>query len=101
MFGSRHGFKVCTGARYPGGYIGDKKSKHDWLKKRTETWERNIGTIRKTVGKHPKESYATVVREIQLKWIFIQWVTNNTGDVFAGAEKMFREIFLPHLLFGK
>ena len=26
-FGARHGFKVCTGARYLGGYIGDDKSK--------------------------------------------------------------------------
>ena len=27
MFGERQGFRVCTGARYLGGYIGDNKSK--------------------------------------------------------------------------
>ena len=27
LFGRRHVFKVCTGARYLGGYIGDDKSK--------------------------------------------------------------------------
>ena len=34
-FGPRHGFKVCTGARYLGGYIGDNESKSDWLRERT------------------------------------------------------------------
>ena len=28
VFGTRHVFKVCTGARYLGGYIGDDESKH-------------------------------------------------------------------------
>ena len=75
MFGARHGFRVCTGARYLGGYIGDDESKRNWLRERTLTWEKNIKTTRKTVGKHPKESYATVVRAIQSQWIFIQQVT--------------------------
>ena len=34
LFGLRHGFKVCTGARYLGRYIGDANSKRDWLKNR-------------------------------------------------------------------
>ena len=32
MFGASHGFKVCTGAHYLGGYIGDDNSKRKWLK---------------------------------------------------------------------
>ena len=35
-FGLRHGFKVCTGARYLGGFIGDNVSKHKCLKVRTK-----------------------------------------------------------------
>ena len=31
MFGARDGFRVCTGARYLGGYIGDDESKQNWL----------------------------------------------------------------------
>ena len=42
QFGLNHGFKVCTGARYLGGFIGDDKSKCDWLKDRTFNWEKNI-----------------------------------------------------------
>ena len=65
MFGSRHGFKVCTGARYLGGYIRDDKSKIDWLIERPLTWEKNISTIRETAGNYPQESYTTVVRASQ------------------------------------
>ena len=35
--GARHGFKVCTGAHYIGGYIGDDKSKCDRLREHTLT----------------------------------------------------------------
>ena len=65
MFRARHGFKVCMGARYLGGYIGDNYYKHDWLIERTLTWEKNISTINKNAGKYPQESYAVVVRAIQ------------------------------------
>ena len=64
-FGKRHGFKVCMGARYLGGYIGDDESKSDWMRERTLTLEKNIITIRETAGKYPQESYVVVARAIQ------------------------------------
>ena len=101
VFGRRHGFRVCAVAHYLGGYIGDDKSKRDWLRDCTLTWERNINTIRKTAGKCPQESYAVVVRAIQSESIFLQSVTWDTGNLFAGVEKMIRKTFLPRLFFGK
>ena len=90
VFGARHGFKVCTGARYLGGYIGDDKSKRDWLRDRAIMWEKNISTISKTTGKYTQESYVAVVHSIQPKWIFLQRVTWYIGDAFTGVEKMIR-----------
>ena len=63
--GARHGFRVCMGARYIGGYIGDDESKCNWLIERTLMWERNINTISETAGKYPQDSYAAVVLVIQ------------------------------------
>ena len=65
MFGESHGFKVCTGARYLGGYIGDDESKQDCLRERTLIWEKNIGIIKETTEKYHQESYAAVARAIQ------------------------------------
>ena len=92
---------MWTGAHYHGGYIGDNESKHDWMRERTLSWEEKINTIRKTTGKYPQESYAAVVHAIQSEWIFIQHVTWDTGDAFAGVEKIIRETFLSRIFFGK
>ena len=51
-FGLCHGFKVCMGAHYLRGFIRDNNSKHDWLKDRMDTWERNIQNISKIWGKY-------------------------------------------------
>ena len=100
-FGLCHGFKVCTGARYLSGFIGDDESKRDCLKVCTNTWERNITKISKTTGKYPQENYATVVCAIQLERIFLQCVKKNSGDVFVGVEKLLRENFLLQIFFEK
>ena len=36
--GMSNGFQVCTGGRYLDGFIGDDKSKCDWLKYQTSKW---------------------------------------------------------------
>ena len=57
---------MCIGMRYIGGYIWDDEFKSYWMREHTLTWEKNIGTISKTVGKYPQESYAAVAPAIQL-----------------------------------
>ena len=101
VFGARHGFRVCTVACYLGGYIGDNESKQDWFRECTLKWEKNINTIRKTVGEYLQDSYAVVVSAIQSECIFLQCVTWDTGDSFAVVEKIIHETFLPRLFFGK
>ena len=60
-----HGFKVCMGVRYIGGYIEYNDPKREWLKERTETWDHNISTISENAGNNPEESYAAVIRAIK------------------------------------
>ena len=50
-------------------------------------------TISKTAGKYTQDSYTAVVIEIQSECIFLQCVTWDTGDSFAGVEKMICETF--------
>ena len=42
-----------------------------------------------------------MVCAIQLEWIFLQRITNNMGDAFAGVENMLWKTFLPRLFFRK
>ena len=64
VFGACHGYKVCTVARYLGGYIGYDESKRNWLRERTLTWENKISTISENAGKYPQESYSVLVHAI-------------------------------------
>ena len=65
VFGMRHEFKVLW-ARVLGGYIGYDNSKRDFLRERTLIWEKNIGTIIKTIVKCPQLTYVAVAHAIQL-----------------------------------
>ena len=79
------------GTHYMGDFIGDDKSKRDWLKYRTSKWEKNICAITKMLGEYPQESYVAVVCVIQPEWIFLQRVTKDTGCAFLGVEKILQE----------
>ena len=100
-FSTRRIFKVCAGSLYLGGYIRDDNSRSTWMKESILAWENNINTFSKTIGKYPQDSCAVVIRSIQSEWIFLQRVTWDTEDEFAGVEKMIRETFLPRLFYGK
>ena len=52
VFSKCHGFKVCTGAFYLGGYISNDESNINWMRECMMTWDKNIGTIRKNSGKY-------------------------------------------------
>ena len=82
LFVVRLEFKVCTSTRYFGSYIGDGRSKRNWIKDWTEKWDRNICADTKTAGKCSQEIYAAVVCDIQPEWIFLQRVTKDTGKAF-------------------
>ena len=101
LFGCYHRFKVYKGAHYIGGSIRDDVSEGDWIKKRTDKWERDNCALSKTADKYTQESYAAVARAVQSEWIFLQRGIKDTVQAFTGLEKVLCETFLPRLLFGK
>ena len=78
---------------YLGIFIRYDESKRDCLNYCTSKWEKNIHTISETVGKYPQANYTVVVHAIQLEWIFLKFVTKNTGYSFAVVEKILRKNF--------
>ena len=65
-----------------------------------EKWDRNIRTVTKKAGKHPQESYATVVHAIQSEWIFFK-ARQKIQDKRLREWKNLRETFLLNLSFGE
>ena len=64
-------------------------------------WKRKISTISKAAVKYPEEIYTSITHVIESEWILLKRVTKNMEFAFAGVDKILRETFLPHLLFGK
>ena len=56
---------------------------------------------RNSWGNFLRIGYSAVVLEIQSGWIFLQRVTKNMLDAFAGVVNIPRENFLPRLFFRK
>ena len=92
-FCTRHGFKICIGAHYLCGFIGDIDFKRKWLIGWKVVWEKDIGKISKSDVKYPQESYTEIVCTIQSEWIFLQQVTKNTGFAFSVLEDFLRKTF--------
>ena len=91
----------CAQAHVIYWFIGDEKSRGDWLKERTKKWDRDIYALRKTADNYPQESYTAVARAVQLEWIFLQRVVKDTGQAFTGLERVLQDNFLPCIYFGK
>ena len=62
---------------------------------------RDIRALSKMAHNYPQQSYAAVACVVQSKWIFLQRVKKDTGQVFMVLERVLRETFLNRLLFGK
>ena len=85
------------GAHYMGSFIGNYKSKNEWLKDWTSKWEKNIRVINEIADKYPQKSYTAVVRAIQLIWIFLPCVMKDMRYTFTVVGKIIQETFLPCL----
>jgi len=93
------GFKVVTGSRYLGGFIGDKAEQREWVEEKATTWAAGVIELSKVVGRYPQAAYAGLQKSLQQEWQFLQRVTSGLSDEFEVVEEALAENFLP-TLFG-
>ena len=91
-FGLLHGFKVFTGARYLGGFIGDDESKRDCLEDQTSKWEKKLYDHQSS-GELSQDSYAVVVFVINRNGYFCNMWRKTWDTHSRGWRKFFREPF--------
>jgi hypothetical protein len=91
------GFKVVTGSRYLGGFIGEKADQREWVEKKAQTWADSVLELSKVAGRHPQTAYAGLQKSLQQEWQFLQRVTSGLSDEFEVVEKALAENFLPSL----
>jgi hypothetical protein len=52
------GFKVTTGGRYLGGFVGEEAGRDAWLEEKIQAWEDCIQQLYSIVGIYPQSAYA-------------------------------------------
>ena len=72
------GFKVVTGSRYLGGFIGSKADLEVWLEGKITMWMEALGGEFSNIANiFPQTAYAGVVKPFQLEWQFVATASNR------------------------
>ena len=66
------GFKVKTGHRCLGGFIGSKSEREEWLRKKIRGWKAGIEELAQVAEKYPQSAFAGLQKSLQHEWAHIQ-----------------------------
>eukprot|EP00978_Attheya_sp_CCMP212_P041254 scaffold234298_cov35-Attheya_sp.AAC.1 len=66
------GFRITTGNRYLGGFIGEAAPQEDWVREQTAAWEVAVTTLAKVCKRYPQLAYAGLQKSLQQEWQFLQ-----------------------------
>jgi hypothetical protein len=91
------GFKVQTGSRYLGGYIGSKADRELWVQEKVTFWTSAVTDLAFAALSHPQTAFAGLQKSLQHEWQFIQRVIDDIGDSFFNVKAAIADIFLPAL----
>ena len=93
-------FKVKTGDRYLGGFVGEDFTREEWLKDKISNWEYGIDQLAMVAANYPQSAYAGLQKSLQNEWQFLQRVTAGASHLFDPLEEVISKTFLP-ALFGE
>ena len=93
-------FKVVTGSRYLGGFVGEAAAQASWVEDKASSWAEAVGELAVVAKRFPQTAYAGLQKSLQQEWQFVQRVTPGIGAAFAAIEASIRDRFLP-ALFGE
>ena len=80
------GFKVTTGNRYLGGFVGENDALQDWIRKKTKFWEEAVADLASAAPNFPQAAHSGLQKSLQQEWQFVQKVTKNVGPEFEAVE---------------
>jgi hypothetical protein len=94
------GFKICSGHRYLGGFVGDSASRKEYVSSKISTWVQTVGQLSMVASeKYSHSAYTGYTKSLQHQWTFLQRVVPNIDDMFQPLEDMINSSFIP-ALFG-
>lgn len=90
-------FRIQSGARYLGGYIGDEVKKEAWSEEKVHVWGNAIGAMILIARYQPQCAYAGTQRSLQQEWQFLQRNVTLAGSRFIQLKEAIARQFLPQV----
>lgn len=94
------GFKIKTGSRYLGGFIGEETARAEWLQSEIDEWTNAVHLLAAAANKYPQSAYAAIQKSLQQRGQYVQRVCNGIGNSFGAVQEAITGSFLPSL-FGE
>ena len=66
------GFRITTGNRYLGGFIGEAAPQEEWVREQTAAWAVAVTTLATVCKRYPQLAYAGLQKSLQQEWQFLQ-----------------------------
>lgn len=92
-------FKIRSGARYLGGFIGTEEESRQHVMDKVKDWEAAVGELTKVAWKEPQAAFSGFTRSLQSEWTFIQRVLPDMDSCFLPLAESIRDSLIP-ALFG-
>ncbi len=94
------GFKVVTGNRYLGSFLGDSSKRDEWIMKKIDQWILGIQKLAVAARSNPQCAYIALQKSLQQQWQYLQRTTENISELFIPIQRAIHDTFLP-ALFGE
>ena len=91
-------FKLKTGDRCLGGFVGDTSTRDEWLENLVSKWEKGVLELTQVAQWYPQTACAGLQKSLQQEWQYLQRVVGNVANHFIPLEKAIRDKFLPALM---
>lgn len=90
-------FKMRTGARYLGSYVGSKKDQDEWLLTKVDDWTAATKTLAKAAEHFPQTANIGMTKSLLMELQCAQRVLDDIGDQFQPMEDAITSTCLPSL----
>ena len=92
------GFKVVTGSRYLGGFVGEDAAMSTWLEKKLTGWKEAVNELAYAAKTIPQAAYCGLQKSLQAGWQFVQRVVEGIGTISHRLLKRFLARFFQRCL---
>jgi hypothetical protein len=66
------GFKVTTGSRCLGGFVGEDSALGNWIREKNKFWEEAVADLASAAPNFPQAAHSRLQKSLQQEWQFVQ-----------------------------